>query len=341
MLVAIWYLTAQTGSSNIAEMPILIKQLDDSARAWCFWAFAFAFAVKTPLIPFHGWQAPVYAATPAGGAVLLAGVMAKLGTYGFIRFVLPFFPDESVDYAWLFIALGAIGVVGGASVALVQKDLKKLLAFSSLSHLGLIVVGIFSFQTIALSGAVVQMVAHGFAAAALFLLVGILEHRHGKRGIEDFGGLAPYAPVFTVFFIIAAMTAVALPGTAGFIGEFMLLIGSFNGLQDVLGSLGIWVTIFIGLSLIFGAVYTLRAVQKVLFGQPNPDTRIADLSSLEGLAIAPLLIASIALGFYATPITTSAETVVEHLSAEARSIVDGDDAKTAVLTSRETKKGEQ
>lgn len=326
-LVAIWYLVAATGTSSVAELPAAVAGLSAEARLCCFVAFCLAFAVKTPLVPFHGWQAPVYSACPPAGAVLLAGAMAKLGTFGFLRYVLPIFPVESAAWASVFITLGLIGVVGGALIALVQSDLKRLLAFSSLSHLGLIVVGIFSFQTAGLSGAVVQMVAHGLAAAALFVLIGSLEERFGSARLEDFGGLAGRWPALAVLLVLAALAAVALPGTAGFVGEIMLLQGTFMGLTERLGTTsGVLLTLVAGLALIFGAAYVLRLVQRVLYGPATrEDSQAADLRRSEWWALAPVIGASLLLGLYATPIVAPANDAVMPIAAafdEAESAAD-------------------
>src|ERR1043165_4901322 len=253
MLVGIWWLAWKPGSTElarvIADLPGLRAsgQLTAEGECWLFAAFVLAFAVKGPLVPFHSWQAKTYSETPAGGAVLLAGAMAKIGVYGFLRFVLPMFPALSAQYADVFVWLGLIGVVGGALVAMAQDDIKRMIAFSSLSHLSLVMVGIFSFHQAALAGVPVQMVAHGLSVAALFLLVGFLEARSSSRGLDDFGGLADKAPIFAVLFVITALASAALPGTANFVGEFMLLFGSYLGL-------GFGVALIAGLSVILGAV---------------------------------------------------------------------------------------
>ena len=313
MLVAIWMIAASTmGSTSFRELPAVVAGMSEGSRLFCFWAFALAFAVKTPLMPFHSWQAPVYAACPAGGAVLLAGAMAKLGTFGFMRYVLVLFPGESASYAGVFITLGIVGVIFGALLALAQQDLKRMLAFSSLSHLGLVVVGIFSFQDAALSGAVVQMVAHGLAVGTLFLLIGHLEYRSGMRYLDDFGGLAQRAPVYAVLFVGAALAAVALPGTAGFVGEVMLLQGTYAAVVGWLGlGWGIAVTALAGLSLILGAGYVLRAVQRVIYGPRDERGPIPDCDPMTGTAIGVLLAATFVIGIYPRLITVASEQTVQ------------------------------
>jgi NADH-quinone oxidoreductase subunit M len=277
-----------------------------------FSSFALAFAVKVPLVPFHSWQARVYAETPAGGMVLLAGAMAKIGVYGFLRFVLPVFPALSAHYAHYFIDLGLLAVVGGALIALMQDDAKRMLAFSSLSHLGLVMVGIFTFQPAALSGATVQMVAHGLSIAALFLLVGYLEGRTSSRSRDDFGGLADKMPVFAILLVVSALASAALPGTANFVGEFLLLFGTYAGA-------GFAVAAIAGLSVIFGVVYLLILIQRWLYGKRHPSLdSITDLGASEVLAVLPLLLLSFVFGFYPHPISAIADPVTEALAAPAR-----------------------
>ncbi|MDA3959286.1 MAG: NADH-quinone oxidoreductase subunit M [Planctomycetota bacterium] len=321
MLVAIWYLAAHGQSTLISDLPATVAGLSPTARTACFAAFALAFAVKTPLMPFHSWQAPVYAACPAGAAVVLAGAMAKLGTYGFLRLVVPVFPEASAQYAWVFILLGVIGVVLGALMALAQRDLKRMLAFSSLSHLGLVVIGIFTFENAGLDGAVVQMVAHGLSVGALFLLIGVLEGRTGLRDIDAFGAVAGRAPVYAVLFVCAALAAVALPGTAGFVGEVMLLYGTFSGLMACCGLTGaIVVTLLAGSSLIFGAGYVLRATQRLLYGnKPEPGgARMSEITGAEGTAVGVLLVATLVLGLLPSLITGRSAETTHALGAGAR-----------------------
>jgi NADH-quinone oxidoreductase subunit M len=277
-----------------------------------FIAFALAFAVKVPLVPFHSWQARTYAEAPAGAAVLLAGAMAKIGVYGFLRIVIPMFPGLSAEYADVFVVLGLIGVVGGALVAMAQDDIKRMIAFSSLSHLSLVMVGIFSFHQAALSGVTVQLVAHGLSVAALFLLVGYMEARSSCRGLDDFGGLADRTPIFAVLFVITGLASAALPGTANFIGEFLILFGTYAGLGLVVGLLA-------GLSVILGAVYILRVVQRWLYGKRHPSLdRLAVLSASEAMAVVPLLLASFFFGFYPKPINSQAAPIVDGLAQPAR-----------------------
>lgn len=292
LLVGIWVIAAELGTTSLALVGegLRLGTLGSGTTGWLFWAFVLAFAVKVPLVPLHAWQARTYSELPGGVAVLVAGAMAKLGLYGFLQFVIPFFPEQSAQHAHLFIVLGLIGAVGGAVVALAQDDAKRLLAYSSLSHLGLVVAGIFTFQPAALAGAAVQMVAHGLSVAALFLLVGAIEERSRTSYLDDHGGLAGRAPLFSVLFVISALAAAGLPGTANFAGEFLLLIGLWQG--------GPWLAAVAGLSVILGAAYLLIMVQKWCYGSP-PEGRaeITDLLPREAVAVVPLLLAAIWLGF--------------------------------------------
>ena len=312
MLVGIWYLAWKLGTTELAAVTAGVQALPSDVQGWLFWAFALAFAVKVPVVPLHGWQARTYADTPGAAVVLLAGAMAKLGTYGFLRFVLPIFPVQSVEHAGLFIALGLVATIGGALVAIAQDDAKRMMAYSSLSHLGLVMVGIFTFDPAALNGAAVQMVAHGFSVAALFLLIGYVEARTKLTGVEDFGGLANQAPVLAVLFVVASLASAALPGTLNFVGEFQLLAGLF-------ASQGLWITALAGTSVILGVVYLLILIQRWVFGKARGHTApLEDLGAAEVLAVLPLLLLSFVLGFYPAPVANQAGKVAERLGLTAR-----------------------
>lgn len=310
MLVGIWFLAWKLGTTDLAAVTAGIPSLSANAQFWLFVAFALAFAVKVPLVPLHGWQARTYAETPGAAVVLLAGAMAKLGVYGFLRFVLPLFPAQCADYAGVFIVLGLIATVGGALVAMAQDDAKKLLAYSSLSHLGLVMVGIFTFTPAALNGAAVQMVAHGLSVAALFLLVSYIENRSKTYGLDDFGGLITQTPLLGFLFIVSALASAALPGTMNFVGEFQILLGLFNG-----G--GVWLAGIAGLSVILGVVYLLILIQKWFFGHARSNEKLADLAPAEALAVVPLLFASFFFGFYPLPVASQAGAVAESLGLAA------------------------
>ena len=313
LLVGIWVIAARLGTTELAAVAEGLRSgaIAAGSQDWLFWAFALAFAVKVPLVPLHAWQARTYSELPGGAAVLLAGAMAKLGIYGLLVLVLPLFPQQSAQHAQLFIILGVIGAVGGAVVALAQDDAKRMLAYSSLSHLGLVVTGIFTFQQAALDGAVVQMVAHGLSASALFLLVGALEERTRSPYLDDHGGLAGRAPLFSVLFVISALAAAGLPGTANFAGEFLLLLGAWQSAP--------WIAAVAGLSVILGAAYLLTLVQKWCYGEaPEGRAEVADLNAREALAVIPLLAASIWLGFQPGVISAYGGKTAGELAAPAR-----------------------
>lgn len=310
MLVGIWYLAWKLQTTDVAGVIAGVQTLPAHVQGWLFWAFALAFAVKVPLVPLHGWQARTYAETPGAAVVLLAGAMAKIGAYGFLRFVLPIFPVQSAEHAGLFIVLGLIATVGGALVAIAQDDAKRMLAYSSLSHLGLVIVGIFTFEQAALNGAAVQMVAHGFSIAALFLLVSYIENRSRSYGLEDFGGLITQTPVLGFLFIVAALASAALPGTMNFVGEFELLLGIYATCP--------WVAAIAGISVILGVVYLLILIQKWFFGKARSQEILADVNASEALAVLPLLLASFFFGFYPAPISNQAGVVAEQLGAAAK-----------------------
>lgn len=320
MLVAIWWLAAVLQTTDLAQVVAGLAQppgevaqrlLTPAARGWLFLGFVLAFAVKVPLVPLHAWQARTYADAPGAAVVVLGGVMSKLGIYGFLRFVLPMFPEQCAQYAGLFTVLALVAVVGGALVAIVQDDAKRMLAYSSLSHLGLVMAGVFSFTPVALQGAAVQMVAHGLAVGALFLLVGAVEARSGRYGLDDFGALASRTPLLAVLLTLAALASAGLPGTVNFVGEFALLLGLWQSSP--------WTAAVGGIAVILGVVYLLILLQKWLYGEARPGSpAIADLGPAEAMAVAPLLLAAVLLGFRPAPVADAAGPVAAALAAPAR-----------------------
>lgn len=303
MLVAIWYMGMTFGTTRIPELIAAFRDSPDAqslhtAAAWCAAAFMLAFAVKLPMVPFHSWQARIYAAAPIMVSALLAGVMAKVGMYGFIRLVWPIFPEQVAMWTPLLLTLAVIGVIWGALVALLQTDLKRLLAYASLGHLSLIMVGLLMREETAFAGVVVQMVAHGLSVMALFLVVGALEFRRGSRSIEDFGALAQRAPLLATLLIGSMLTAVAMPGTASFAGEFLILLGVAISEHGSLVLVGV-----VGLSLILTAAYLLRVVKAVAYGPQGP--ALGEARASEAVAIAALLLASLVLGLAPRIITES------------------------------------
>ncbi|HEY2829425.1 MAG TPA: NADH-quinone oxidoreductase subunit M, partial [Thermoanaerobaculia bacterium] len=259
---------------------------------WLFVAFAIGFAVKVPLVPFHTWLPDAHTDAPTAGSVVLAGVMLKMGTYGFLRFVLPFFPEASAKWTWLLIALSVIGIIYGALVAWVQPDMKKLVAYSSVSHLGFCVLGIFALNQTSIEGSILQMVNHGLSTGALFLLVGVIYERRHTRLLADYGGLAETMPVYAVLFIIAMLSSVGLPGLNGFIGEFLILSGTFqtHPIAAVLAATGV----------ILAAIYLLWLVQKVFYGpMTNQENKhVPEIAWNEVAALVPLIVLMVWIGVH-------------------------------------------
>jgi NADH-quinone oxidoreductase subunit M len=257
-----------------------------------FLAFALAFAIKVPLFPLHTWLPDAHVQAPTAGSVILAAILLKMGGYGFMRFAFPLFPDAVSTFQIPFMILGGIAIVYGAWVAMVQPDIKKLVAYSSVSHMGYVIVGLFSLNAIAASGAFYQMLNHGISTGALFLLVGMIYERRHTREISEYGGITKVMPLFAVVFMIVTLSSVALPGTNGFIGEFLILLGTWKanpGLAAI-SALGV----------IFGAVYMLWMVQRVFFGPiKNPENnKLKDLNFRELAILAPLVVAIFFMGVY-------------------------------------------
>ena len=277
-----------------------------------FFAFALAFAIKVPLFPLHTWLPDAHVEAPTGGSIILAGVMLKMGTYGFLRFVLPFFPDASIHYAPLLICLSVIGIIYGALVAWVQPDMKKLVAYSSVSHLGFCVMGIFAINQASIEGSILQMVNHGLSTGALFLLVGVIYERRHTRLLADYGGIARTMPLFTVFFVIAMLSSAGLPGLNGFVGEFLILAGSF---QTHPGYATVAAT-----GVILAAIYLLWLVQAVFFGPiTNEENRsIPDIAWNEIAAVVPLMIMIVWIGVHPNTFLRKMEPSVQQLLATVK-----------------------
>ncbi len=263
-------------------------------QTWLFLAFSLAFCIKVPLFPFHTWLPYAHTEAPTAGSVVLAAIMLKMGTYGLIRVVLPAFPNAFMEFAPYMAILAVIGIIYGALVAMVQKDVKKLVAYSSVSHMGFVVLGIFALNDIAMQGAIIQMINHGLATGALFLIVGMIYDRRHTRMISDYGGIAKVVPVFAVMFMIATLASIGLPGLNGFIGEFLILNGSFsselyaNKTYAILGATGV----------ILAAVYMLWMFQRVLFGPitNEENEKLTDLNMREVGLLVPLVLFMVWIG---------------------------------------------
>jgi NADH-quinone oxidoreductase subunit M len=279
---------------------------DWSAARWIFLAFAVAFAVKVPLFPLHTWLPDAHTQAPTAGSVILAGVLLKLGTYGFVRFGLYLFPDATVFFAPAMVTLGVIGITYGAVVATMQRDLKRLVAYSSVAHLGFIVLGTFALTTQGIQGGVLQMVNHGISTGALFLLVGMIYDRRHTREIAALKGLQKSAPLLAAVFTVVMLSSIGLPGLNGFAGEFLILVGSFLTRR--------WWTVVAATGVILAALYLLWAYQRVFHGEPDADNAdTPDLTWREGLVMAPLLGLIVFLGVYPKPMLERIEPAVDRL----------------------------
>ena len=276
-------------------------------QKWLFCAFFLAFAIKVPMFPFHTWLPDAHVEAPTAGSVILAGVLLKMGTYGFLRFNLPLFPLASIEFLPYVCSLAVIGIVYGALVAMMQEDLKKLVAYSSVSHMGFVMLGIFAFNHYGLQGALLQNINHGITSGALFLLVGMIYDRRHTRLIKDFGGLAKVIPVFTVCFMVMTLSSVGLPGTNGFIGEFLILLGIF---QNQMGF-----AIIATSGVILAACYMLWMFQRVMFLKiTHPENeKLEDMTPRELCTMIPLVILVFWIGFYPKPFTNTFDASIKHL----------------------------
>jgi len=311
MLIGVFKLYLMTspepGGRTTDLITILNLNVPPGLQMWLFAAFALAFAIKVPLFPFRTWLPDAHVEAPTAGSIILAGVLLKMGTYGFIRFCLPIFPYATVQYVPLISILALIGVTYGALVAMVQSDVKSLVAYSSVAHLGFVMLGMFALTTQALTGSILQMINHGITAGALFLLVGMIYERRHTRLISDFGGVAHVMPIFATIFLIVTLASIGLPGTNGFVGEFLILLGTFkaNVTYAVIGTAGI----------VLAAVYMLWMVQRVFYGTlDNEENRkLRDISLREGLIALPLVIAIFWIGVYPKTFIDKIEPSVNNL----------------------------
>ncbi len=316
MLVALIYMGIVGESFAIADMHNLALPMQ--SQTLIFFAFLLAFAVKVPMVPVHTWLPDAHVEAPTGGSVILAAIMLKMGTYGFIRFSLPITPDAATEYAFLMIVLSLIAVVYIGLVALAQEDMKKLIAYSSIAHMGFVTLGFFiafglmtsgntTAAELGMQGGLIQMISHGFISAALFLCVGVLYDRIHSRDISDYGGVANTMPKFAAFFMLFAMANSGLPGTSGFVGEFMVILAAFQE--------SFWYAALAGATLILGAAYSLWMYKRVIFGAVAND-KVADLQDIDGREtfIMVLLAAMVLLfGLYPAPLVEIMDASVKHL----------------------------
>jgi len=312
MLVGIVYLVlkyrALTGDVSFAFADLLRVSLTFREQVWLFAAFALAFLIKVPVFPFHTWLPDAHVEAPTPGSVMLAAVLLKMGAYGFLRFLLPFFPQAATHptIVSVLLVLGLIGVLYAAWVAAIQPDAKKLIAYTSVAHMGFVVLGIFALTVQGIQGGMIIMLSHGVSTGAMFLLLGMLYERRQTRQIGDFGGLAAVMPVFATVFVLTALASIGLPGTSGFVGEFLALVGTFQTHP--------WIAIFAALGVIFAAYYMLPMVQRIVFNPlDKPENeRLPDLSRREMIVLAPLVALMIWIGVYPKPFLERMEvTIVE------------------------------
>ncbi|RYX97388.1 MAG: NADH-quinone oxidoreductase subunit M [Comamonadaceae bacterium] len=312
MLVALIFLYVKSGGSfDIQTWHAL--PLDGRTQTFLFFAFFAAFAVKVPMFPFHTWLPDVHVEAPTGGSAVLAAIMLKLGAYGFLRFSMPIAPDAAREWAWLMIALSLVAVIYVGLVALVQQDMKKLVAYSSVAHMGFVTLGFFIFNDIGVAGGIVQMIAHGFVSGAMFLCIGVLYDRVHSREIASYGGVVNTMPKFAAFALLFAMANCGLPGTAGFVGEWMVILGSVK--------FNFWIGAAAASALIFGAAYTLWMYKRVYLGPvANDDVKaLKDINSREFLMLAILAVAVLWMGLYPKPFTdvmdASVAGLLKHVAA--------------------------
>ncbi len=302
-----------------------------NAGTLLFMAFALAFAIKVPLFPFHTWLPDAHTEAPTAGSVILAAVLLKMGTYGLMRFNFALFPDQSREWAWLFITLAIIGIIYGALVAMVQPDVKRLVAYSSVAHMGFVILGMFSFTESGMQGALFTMLSHGVTTGALFLLVGFIYERRHTRAITEFGGLANVMPTYATLFVITTMASIGLPFLNGFVGEFMIMIGMFGSHALSVTSSVNWnyvAPMFAGNGVIFAAVYLLWMVQRVFFGKVTNDKNrsLADLTMREIGLMVPLLALMVYMGVFPKPFLKRSEMAIrsiqERVMGQAGGLVD-------------------
>lgn len=302
MLVAIvWlgvYASTVTGhfTFDLVELYNVGPTVAANIQKWMFLAFALSFAIKVPLFPLHTWLPDAHVQAPTAGSIILAAVLLKMGTYGLMRFCLPLFPNAAIFFAPYISVLAVIGIIYGALVAMVQKDMKKLVAYSSVSHLGFVVLGIFAMTQEAMQGAVIQMINHGLSTGALFFLVGVIYDRTHTREISDYGGIARVVPFYSASLLIASLSSIGLPGLNGFVGEFLILLGSFK--SGVLNSW--WFTVFAASGVIFAAVYLLWMYQRIVFGEvKNPKmNHLTDMNGREKFIFAAMMVFIVWIGVY-------------------------------------------
>ncbi len=314
MLIGLIYIYLQTPGVHSFDINILYSTALSSAdQSWLFWCFFIAFAIKIPIFPLHSWQADTYTDSPTQGTMLLSGIMLKMGLYGLIRWMIPFLPEGLAQWGNTAMILSIIGVVYASCMALVQKDFKRLIAYSSVAHVGLIAAGILSLTIQGMQGAMVQMLAHGVNVVGIFFIADIIFRRMKTRNLDELGGLANNTRVFTILYLIILLGSIALPLTNGFVGEFLLLNGVYQ--YDA------WMATFAGLTVILGAVYMLRSYQKIMLGEPHARSiEFTGLHLTEKIVLVVVAFAIIVGGLYPKPILQTAGPALEDLLAQVKDV---------------------
>ncbi|QNL51391.1 NADH-quinone oxidoreductase subunit M [Olivibacter sp. SDN3] len=311
MLIAIIYLYTQVPTANYELSSFYELALDEHTQRWIFWAFFIAFAIKIPLVPFHTWQPDTYTEAPSAGTMLLSGIMLKMGVYGLIRWLIPIAPLGVNQYAYLAILLAIIGIVYASIIAFRQRDLKRLIAYSSIAHVGLIAAGVFVWNVQGLQGAMIQMINHGISVVGLFFVIEIIERQLDTRDIKELGGLAKPAPILAAIFLIIVMGAIGLPLTNGFVGEFLLLMGVYQ--------YSFWAALFAGLTIILGAVYMLRMYQGTMLGATvERAAGFKDISETDALVLCVVVGLIIIIGVYPKPLLHLSEAAVTNLIEQVK-----------------------
>jgi NADH-quinone oxidoreductase subunit M len=322
MLAAILYAASAAETFDVVKLQDKLPGLEPHVQQWLFLAFAVSFAIKVPLFPFHTWLPDAHVEAPTAGSVILAGVLLKMGTYGFLRFALPFFPAAAQHFTPLIVALSATGIVYGSLMAMAQSDIKKLVAYSSVAHLGFCMLGIFSGTVEGAQGGVLQMVNHGLSTGALFLLVGVIYEKTHRRGVDDFGGMARVMPVYATLFMIVTLSSIGLPGLNGFVGEFLVLFGSFPNHPKA--------TAVASLGVVLGAVYMLKLYRDVFFGPVTRPERekIGDVEKSDLGYLLPIIALIILLGVLPNLVLSKTErsvtAVVERLQGPETKVMGHD-----------------
>jgi NADH-quinone oxidoreductase subunit M len=336
-ILALYFIAGEaTGDYTFDLLKLYDVRVPVYAQFWMFLAFFLAFAIKVPMFPFHTWLPDAHTEAPTVGSVVLAAVLLKMGTYGFIRFAIPLFPNAAADATWWICWLALIGIIYGAWVAMVQTDVKRLVAFSSVSHLGFVMLGMFAFTVEGVEGSIIQMVNHGLSTGALFLIVGIIYERRHTRLIAEYGGVSKVMPLYAVFFMVFTLSSIGLPGLNGFIGEFLILLGTFKvyKVYAIIAASGV----------IFAAVYMLWMFQRVMFGQvTNPkNLGLKDLSAREVVVLLPILIFVVWIGVYPNtflrPMEPSVKNLIQQVEKKRTAVLEMENMRKAsapgmVLTS--------